>query len=62
MDKSKKTVQNWQKWCQFVKEVLPDQKFDVKFAAHQWKLYWSGERGGELSDLAIHLIDNYGYK
>jgi hypothetical protein len=61
MDKSKKTITSWIEWCNFIRKQLPDQKFEIRFASYQWKLYWNGERGSDLSDLAIHLIDNYGY-
>jgi len=62
MDRSKRTIENWQEWCKFIRQQLNNQKFDIIFAGHQWRLYWTGYRGIDLSDLAIHLIDRYGYR
>lgn len=62
MDMSQKTVANWVDWCRYIRKVLPDQKFNIKFAGYQWQLYWSGERGSVMWDLAIYLMDKYGYE
>lgn len=34
----------------------------VPYAYKQWNLYVTGERGAELGDDAIYLIDRLGYK